>query len=50
MRNDFYEVVKDGMPLNYLFFTPEQAWAWVRGHDDGAAFDVQPHIPPKKEE
>lgn len=50
MRTDFYEVIKDGEPLSYLFYTPEQAWSWIRGHDDGAQFDVQKFILPKKEE
>jgi len=42
MRNDFYEVIKDGVPLHYLFYTPEQAQAWIRCHsENGAQYEVK---------
>ena len=28
--------------MHYLFFTPEQAWEWVKNHRDGGQYDVQP--------
>ena len=45
MCGDFFEVVRNGVPMHYLFFTPEQAWAWIRSHEDGAEYDVQPFVP-----
>ena len=47
MCNDFYEVVRDGKPLHYLFFTPQQAEAWIRSHsDDGAEYTIRKFVPP----
>ena len=46
MGADYYEVVRDGIPLHYLFFTIEQAEAWIRSHnDDGAQYKIRPFSP-----
>ena len=41
-----YEVFCEGR-ASYLFFTEEQAQAWLKSHDDGFGYAIRPFYPAK---
>ena len=44
MSSDFFEVLRDGTPLHYLFYTDALAREWIKNHNDGANYSVRLYI------